>query len=142
PSRVALIPPAPTPAPLVATEMGEAVSAMLPPSSAPTPAAATPTHIQKQVLAAISSPSAQQMAKPPKWPRDIPSHEGAARLLSDGADRTSWAAITQKWLEQLSELEKAGLFRQPAPFDLTLLHPALVSRWRLFAAVETKPTQE
>jgi hypothetical protein len=107
------------------------------PVSAPQPQATAPRS-------STSAPAADEQAPQPStvtWPCGVPGMEEASRLLSgDGSQGKHDEAIEGLW-NSLTEVELGALLGRPSPLDLSALKEAVIVRWRLANALETKPAR-
>jgi hypothetical protein len=77
----------------------------------------------------------------PTWPGSVPGTEEASRLLSgEGSQGKHDEAIDGLW-NSLTEVELGTLLERPSALDLSALKKAVIVRWRLAHALETKPAR-
>ncbi len=117
--------------------------------SAPSTSAGLPVNAPPRQAAlppsSTSAPAADDPASPaplmPTWPGSVPGTEEASRLLSGaGSQGKHDEAIDGLW-NSLTEVELGTLLERPSALDLSALKKAVIVRWRLAHALETKPAR-
>jgi len=73
------------------------------------------------------------------WPCNVPSLAQAAQLLTSGSARADKDGANAKLLSSLTEIEMSAVTGKRSSVDLTALRHAVLVRWRLVNALETKP---
>ena len=115
-----------------------------PPASAGLPLSAPP-RLAAVPPSSTSAPAANDQASQAPliatWPCSVPGMEEASRLLSgEGSQGKHDEAIEGLW-NSLTEVELGTLLERPSALDLSALKEAVIVRWRLANALETKPAR-
>src|SRR5262252_8134850 len=73
------------------------------------------------------------------WPCNVPSVAQASQLLSAESARAGKGGASGKLWSSLTEIERNALMGRRSSLDLTALRNAVLVRWRLANALETRP---
>ncbi len=96
------------------------------------------------LLSSTSGPAddqASQAPSTPTWPCGVPGMEEASRLLSGAGSKGEHDEAIEGLWNSLTELELGTLLERPSALDLSALKAAVIVRWRLAHALETKPAR-
>jgi hypothetical protein len=115
--------------------------------SAPPAPAGKSVKAPRQPISRPSSTSepaddqASQAPSIPTWPCGVPGMEEASRLLSGAGSKGEHDEAIEGLWSSLTEVELGTLLERPSALDLSALKEAVIVRWRLAHALETKPAR-